>query len=90
MSAAVGGGRRLKNAVFVAKEGEGRVLGCFCARLLVSWLCVSLKVFVGLANKTHLTCAQVMSAARSHLLGYEEAMSKTSLGRAKVNSLQHA
>ena len=73
--------------------GEGRVLGCFCARLLVrsfrgvcwGWLTTHLRR----QNSPHLRkrCRQ---CAPMHLLDGEEAMSKTLLARAKLNSLAHA
>ena len=61
--------------------GEGRVLGCFCARLLVSCFLLCL---LGLARNS-LAHAKITSLAQApmqhmHLLDDEEA-------RAKVNSL---
>ena len=64
------------------------MLGCFCARLLVSCFLLCL---LGLARNS-LAHAKITSLAQApmqhmHLLDDEEAMSKTSLARAKVNSL---
>lgn len=58
---------------------EGRALGCFCVRLLVLAVC-SGWLATSCARKTHL----LTSRARP-LSCYEEAVSKTSLARAKVN-----